>query len=434
MAAIIRSSAPARSSPMATTTNARPKAISDCPATLIGPGNANEAAPGVRTHPATAKMMPRTRRPREIAKARIMVYHLTREVDRIGLNRRPRFTPQIMCQNKFVKSAWTPYGPKQVRNGPTPQGSWNGPVKVGPRSAPIRRGIQRAELMIQSAPPQMSPLTRFTVGVMGRRGLISTPRTGLMIRPKIKAQMIPSIMWMIPPMMNVVDETGKVRSPNARRPLRVLKSNCGSLTPGNHRPVTVATIVAINPAAAALVAAFLPIRNRTFESDPSWILSPPVGDRWLHYITFHRPAGPLFRLGSGRNLFTFGFPSSVNDRPRRTWSLHRWRVRTGPFGRDLSGVQSSQRRSIRSCGGGPRSRCRGRACCGPIRVRRALGRPNPEGTGEAPVAARAPPRGPGRGDRPLGGQEIRSPHPPTPTVALGANRGLGRVLRPHDDG
>src|SRR3989454_489763 len=224
-----------------------------------------------------------------------MVYHLTREVDRIGLNRRPRFTPQIMCQNKFVKSAWTPYGPKQVRNGPTPQGSWNGPVKVGPRSAPIRRGIQRAELMIQSAPPQMSPLTRFTVGVMGRRGLISTPRTGLMIRPKIKAQMIPSIMWMIPPMMNVVDETGKVRSPNARRPLRVLKSNCGSLTPGNHRPVTVATIVAINPAAAALVAAFLPIRNRAFESDPSWILSPPAGHRWLHYITFHRHARPALR-------------------------------------------------------------------------------------------------------------------------------------------
>jgi len=34
-----------------------------------------------------------------------MVYHFTREVDRIGLNRRPRFTPQIMCQNKFVKRA-----------------------------------------------------------------------------------------------------------------------------------------------------------------------------------------------------------------------------------------------------------------------------------------------------------------------------------------
>src|SRR3989442_6778154 len=224
-----------------------------------------------------------------------MVYHLTREVDRIGLNRRPRFTPKIMCQNKFGKSAGTPYGPKHVRKGPTPQGSPNGPVKRGPRSAPIRRGIQRAELMIQRAPPQMSPLTRFTVGVMGRRGLITTPRTGLMIRPKINAQMMPSIMWMMPPMTNVVDETGKVRSPNARRPFSVLKSNCGSLTPGNHRPVTVATMVATKPAAAALVAALLPIRNRTPESDPSWILSPPAGHRWLHYITFHTHARPALR-------------------------------------------------------------------------------------------------------------------------------------------
>src|SRR3989442_3755807 len=148
-----------------------------------------------------------------------MVYHLTLEVDRIGLNKRPRFTPQIMCQNKLGKRAWPAYGPKHGRNGPTPQGSWKGPVKGGPRSAPIRRGIQRAELMIQRAPPQMSPLTRFTVGVIGRRGLISTPRTGRMIRPKINAQSRPSIMWVMPPMTNVVDETGKVRSPNGRRPL-----------------------------------------------------------------------------------------------------------------------------------------------------------------------------------------------------------------------
>src|SRR5207244_3630337 len=127
-------------------------------------------APGVRNHPATARMMPRTRSPRSIIKARIMAYHLTREAARIGLNRRPRLTPQIMCQNRFVKSAWTPYGPKHVRNGPTPHGKPNvfsGDIlKIGP----IRRGIHIAELMIQSAPPQMRPLMRFTVGVIARRG------------------------------------------------------------------------------------------------------------------------------------------------------------------------------------------------------------------------------------------------------------------------
>src|SRR5712692_1780398 len=99
----------------------------------------------------------------------------------------------------------------------------------------------------------------------------------------------------MPPTMNVVEEAGKLRSPNARRPFRVLKSNCGSFTPGNHSPVTVASIVAMNPAAAALVAAVLPIRNLTFESDASSVLSPPAGHRWLHYITFHRRARPPSR-------------------------------------------------------------------------------------------------------------------------------------------
>src|SRR3989442_5704412 len=268
-----------------------------------------------------------------------MAYHLTFEPNRIGLNSRPRFTPQIMCQNRFVKSAWTPYGPKQVRNGPTPHAkpkpAGGAPLRAGPRIAPMRSGIQRAELMIQSVPPQMSPLIRFTVGVIGLRGLTTTPSVGLMMRPKINAQMIPSIMWIVPPMTNVRTGSAKLLArPSARYPFNVLKSNCGSLTPGNQSPVTVATIVAMNPAAAALVAVLLPIRNLTFESDASSVLSPPVGHRWLHYITLSQRSKIAVALDeSGRNLFTVGFPVSVHDGRRRTGPLHR----RGPLPRPFPG-------------------------------------------------------------------------------------------------
>src|SRR3989442_11094804 len=121
---------------------------------------------------------------------------------------------------------------------------------------------------------------------------------------------------------------------SASHPFSLLKSNCGSLTPGNHSPVTVATMVAKNPPAAALFAAFLPIRNLTLESDASSVLSPPVGHRWLHYITLSQTSQIDVALDeSGRNLFTVEFPVSVHDGRRRTGSLHR----RGPLPRPFPG-------------------------------------------------------------------------------------------------
>src|SRR3989442_3415693 len=88
-------------------------------------------------------------------------------------------------------------------------------------------------------------------------------------------------------------------------------------------------MVAINPAAAALFAAFLPIRNLTLESDASSVLSPPAGHRWLHYITLSAKNQTRFAVdASGRNLFTVQFPVSANDGRRRTGSLHRQRGRS----------------------------------------------------------------------------------------------------------
>src|SRR3989442_1894544 len=108
-------------------------------------------------------------------------------------------------------------------------------------------------------------------------------------------------------------------------------------------------MVAINPAAAALFAAFLPIRNLTLESDASSVLSPPAGHRWLHYITLSAKNQTRFAVdASGRNLFTVGFPVSANDGRRRTGSLHRRGGRPHTLRRDPSRGQTAPRRRVPS--------------------------------------------------------------------------------------
>src|SRR5207245_11714984 len=74
-----------------------------------------------------------------------------------GLKTNPRLAPQIVCHSRFARSAWTPYGPKLVRNGPTLTPNPTG--KAGERIGPIRSGIQSAELRIHNVKPQMSPFT-----------------------------------------------------------------------------------------------------------------------------------------------------------------------------------------------------------------------------------------------------------------------------------
>src|SRR2546428_6389022 len=116
-------------------------------------------------------------------------------------------------------------------------------------------------------------------------------------------------------------------------------------------------MVAINPAAAALFAAFLPIRNLTLESDASSVLSPPAGHRWLHYITLSAKNQTRFAVdASGRNLFTVGFPVSANDGRRRTGSLHRRGGPPHPPARGRSGAPNAQPCGASARRGGPRTR------------------------------------------------------------------------------
>src|SRR2546428_12210655 len=68
-----------------------------------------------------------------------------------GLKISPRLAPQIVCHSRFARGAWTPYPSKLVRNTPTG-------APYGARIGPMRRGIHRAELIIHSVQPQMSPL------------------------------------------------------------------------------------------------------------------------------------------------------------------------------------------------------------------------------------------------------------------------------------